>query len=115
MVIPPFCRCTAAALIGKCGAPAPRREERRISPRARETTWARKGQRQRKRNEEAEFGVAGGHGAFPYVSGPGMKLSDRGGRPSEAGADGGMGRSTIAGALLRPRRPAAQAAGWLTE
>ena len=50
----------------------------------------------RKRNEEAEFGVAGGHGAFPYVSGPGMKLSDRGGRPSEAGADGGMGRSTIA-------------------
>ena len=76
---------------------------------------ARKGQRQRKRNEEAEFGVAGGHGAFPYVSGPGMKLSDRGGRPSEAGADGGMGRSTIACALLRPRRPAAQAAGWLTE
>ena len=64
---------------------------------------------------EAEFGVAGGHGAFPYVSGPGMKLSDRGGRPSEAGADGGMGRSTIACALLRPRRPAAQAAGWLTE
>ena len=44
-----------------------------------------------------------------------VKLSDRGGRPSEAGADGGMGRSTIAGALLRPRRPAAQAAGWLTE
>ena len=72
-------------------------------------------QRQRKRNEEAEFGVAGGHGAFPHVSGPGMKLSGRGGRPSEAGADGGMGRSTIAGALLRPRRPAAQAAGWLTE
>ena len=29
-----------------------------------------------------------------------MKLSGRGGRPSEAGADGGMGRSTIAGALL---------------
>eukprot|EP01048_Picozoa_sp_COSAG05_P005257 COSAG05_NODE_307_length_11680_cov_162.848804_7_plen_62_part_00 len=44
-------------------------------------------QRQRKRNEEAEFGVAGGHGAFPHVSGPGMKLSGRGGRPSEAGAD----------------------------
>ena len=66
--------------------------------------------RQRKRNEEAEFGVAGGHGAFPHVSGPGMKLSGRGRRPSEAGADSGMGRSTIAGALLRPR-PAAQAAG----
>ena len=74
-----------------------------ISPRARETTWARKGQRQRKRNEEAEFGVAGGHGAFPYVSGPGMKLSDRGGRPSEAGADSGMGRSTIAGAFARAK------------
>jgi len=28
-----------------------------------------------------------------------MKLSGRGGRPSEAGADGGMGRSTIAGAF----------------
>ena len=54
--------------------------------------------------KEAEFGVAGGHGAFPYVAGPGMKLSGRGGRPSEAGDDGGMGRSTIAGALLRPRQ-----------
>ena len=64
--------------------------------------------------EEAVFGVAGGHGAFPYVAGPGMKLSGRGGRPSEAGADSGMGRSTIAGALLRPR-PKQQAAGWLTE
>ena len=65
--------------------------------------------RPRKRNGEAEFGVADGHGAFPHVSGPGMKLSGRRGRPSEAGADSGMGRSTIAGALLRPRR-AAQAA-----
>ena len=51
---------------------------------------------------EAEFGVAGGHGAFPHVAGPGMKLSGRGGRPSEAGSDSGMGCSTIAGALLRP-------------
>ena len=27
MVIPPFCRCAAAALVAKCGAAAPRREE----------------------------------------------------------------------------------------
>ena len=85
------------------------------SARPRETTWARKGKRPRKSNGEAEFGVAGGHGAFPHVSGPELKLSGRRGRPSEAGADSSMGRSTIAGALLRPRRPAAQAAGWLTE
>ena len=65
----------------------------------------------RKRNEEAEFGVAGGHGAFPHVSGPGMKLSDRGGRPSEAGADGGMGRSTIAGAFAVTAAPALEEMG----
>ena len=70
------------------------------SPRAR---WARKGNRPSEAPEEAEFGVADGHGAFPYVAGPGMKLFGRGGRPSEAGADSGMGRSTIAGALLRSR------------
>ena len=28
MVIPPFCRCAAAALVAKCGTAAPRREER---------------------------------------------------------------------------------------
>ena len=27
VVIPPFCRCAAAALVAKCGAAAPRREE----------------------------------------------------------------------------------------
>ena len=32
VVIPPFCRCTAAALLANCGVAAPRREERRISP-----------------------------------------------------------------------------------
>ena len=53
-------------------------------------------------------------GAFPYVAGPGMKLSDRGGRPSEAGADGGMGRFAIAGALLRPRQ-ACRIERWLAE
>ena len=56
---------------------------------------------ERKMNGEAEFGVADGRGAFPHVSGPGLKLSGRRGRPSEAGTDSGMGRSTIAGALLR--------------
>ena len=30
VVIPPFCRCAAAALLANCGAPAPRREERRM-------------------------------------------------------------------------------------
>ena len=28
VVIPPLCRCAAAALVAKCGAAAPRREER---------------------------------------------------------------------------------------
>ena len=91
MVIPPFCRCTAAALIGKCGAPAPRREERRISPLARETTWARKGQRQRKAPEEAEFGVASGRCAFPHVARPSMKLSGRGCVPVRPGPTAAWG------------------------
>ena len=42
-----------------------------------------------------------------------MKLSGRGGRPSEAGADGGMGRSTIAGAFaVTAGRDPARAEKW---
>ena len=41
--------------------------------------------------KEAEFGVAGGHGAFPYVAGPGMKLSGRGSVPVRTGPTAAWG------------------------